>query len=77
MTDLNFIIPLIISLFVVILGIFCAIFPRWVIRVACRTASAYMNEDLTSDITYIYMFRFYGVAAAGLGLYALYQVISH
>jgi len=75
--DLNFIIPLVISLFVLIVGVFFAIFPKWVIRVASKTASAYMNEDLTSDVTYIYMFRFYGVAAAGLGLYALYQVITH
>ncbi len=75
--DLNFIIPLIISLFALILGVFCAIFPKWVIRVVCRTASEYMNEDLSSDITYIYMFRFYGMAVAGLGLYALYQMVSH
>ncbi len=77
MTDLNFIIPLIISLLVLILGVFFALFPKWVVRLACKNASAYMKEDLTSDITYIYMFRFYGVAGAGLGLYMLYQVLSH
>lgn len=75
--DLNFIIPLIISLSVLFMGVFCVIFPKWLVRLACKTASEYMKEDLTSDITYIYMFRFYGVAGAGLGLYMLYQVLTH
>jgi hypothetical protein len=35
-----------------------------------------MSADLSSDPVYVIAFRFYGIAAAGLGLYALYQVFQ-
>jgi len=69
-------ISLAIALLVLTLGVLCAIFPKRVVQLVCRHASAYMKEDLTTDPTYIFMFRFYGIAAAGLGLYALYQVLT-
>ncbi len=73
---MDYYVSLAIALLALTLGVLCAIFPRWVLQVVCRHASAYMKEDLTADPTYIYMFRFYGLAAAGLGLYALYQVLT-
>ncbi len=73
---MDFYIPLIIALLALTLGVVCAVFPRWVLQIVCRHASAYMKEDLTTDPTFIFMFRFYGIAASGLGLYALYQVLT-
>ncbi|MFV1956198.1 MAG: hypothetical protein ACC669_00335 [bacterium] len=70
-------VSLAIALLVLTLGVLCAIFPRWVVQIVCRHASSYMKEDLTTDPMYIFMFRFYGLAAAGLGLYALYQVLLY
>jgi hypothetical protein len=35
-----------------------------------------MKEDLSSDPVYVMAFRFYGLAAVGLGLYTLYQVLQ-
>jgi hypothetical protein len=61
---------------VLILGLIFALFPRWGMRVVCRCARSYMSEDLSSDPAYVIAFRFYGLAAAGLGFYALYQVFQ-
>ena len=58
-----------------VIGLVFALFPRWGMGVVCRCARSYMNEDLSSDPVYVMAFRFYGIAAAGLGIYALYQVI--
>ncbi len=73
---MDFYIPLIIALLALVIGGVFALLPKMVIRIVCQHASAYMKEDLTTDPTYIFMFRFYGIAAAGLGLYALYQVLT-
>ncbi len=69
-------VPLFIALLALTLGVLGAVFPAWVIKIVCRHASSYMKEDLTTDPAYVFMFRFYGIAAAGLGLYALYQVLT-
>ncbi|UCF31616.1 MAG: hypothetical protein JSV26_04165 [bacterium] len=74
---MDILISLIVSGVVILLGALCLLFPRWVISMVCRHASSYMKEDLSADPTYIYMFRFYGAAAALLGLYALFQVVGN
>jgi len=73
---MDFYVPLGIALLVTGIGVFCALFPRVVVRMVCRHASSYMKEDLSVEPVYVYMFRFYGLAAVGLGLYALYQVLT-
>ena len=73
---MDIIVSLIIAGIVILLGGLCALFPRRVIGIVCRTSSSYMKEDLSADPTYVYMFRFYGIAAALLGLYALWQVVE-
>jgi hypothetical protein len=75
-TSVNVLISLIVVAIVLTLGLVFALFPRWGMRVVCRCARSYMNEDLASDPAYVLGFRFYGLAAAGLGFYALYQVIQ-
>jgi hypothetical protein len=67
-------IPLVVSLTVAVIGLVFALFPRWIIQMVHRHASSYLKEDLSGDPTYIYMFRFFGIAAVLLGLYALWQV---
>jgi hypothetical protein len=73
---MNIAVSLVVVLLVLVLGLVFALFPRWGMRVVCRCARSYMNEDLSSDPAYVLAFRFYGIAAAGLGLYALYQVLQ-
>ncbi|MEE8319283.1 MAG: hypothetical protein V3R44_01180 [bacterium] len=73
---MDFYIPLIIALLALAIGSVFALLPKMVIRIICQDASAYMNEDLTTDPTYIFMLRFYGIAAAGFGLYALNQILT-
>ena len=73
---MNIAVSLIVVLLVLVLGLVFTLFPRWGMRVVCRCARSYMNEDLSSDPSYVLAFRFYGIAAAGLGLYALYQVLQ-
>jgi hypothetical protein len=58
------------------IGLTFALFPRWWMRVISRSSRSYMKEDLSVDPTYVLAFRFYGIAATGLGLYALYQVLQ-
>ena len=45
-------------------------------RVISRGARSYMKEDLSSNSALVVLFRFYGIAAVGLGFYALYQVLQ-
>jgi len=73
---MNIAVSLVVVLLVLVLGLVFTLFPRWGMRVVCRCARSYMNEDLSSDPSYVLAFRFYGIAAAGLGLYALYQVLQ-
>jgi len=73
---MNIVVSLVVVLLVLVLGLVFALFPRWGMRVVCRCARSYMNEDLSSDPVYVMAFRFYGVAASGLGLYALWQVLQ-
>jgi hypothetical protein len=73
---MNIAVSLVIVLLVLVFGLVFTLFPRWGMRVVCRCARSYMNEDLSLDPTYVLAFRFYGMAAAGLGLYALYQVLQ-
>ena len=73
---MNVLISLIIVAIVLVIGLVFAFFPKWGMRVVCRCASSYMNEDLSSDPAYVMAFRFYGIAGAGLGFYALYQVLQ-
>jgi len=74
--NMNIAVSLIVVLIVLVVGLLFAFFPRWGMRVVSRCARSYMNEDLSSDPVYVLAFRFYGVAAIGLGLYALYQVLQ-
>ncbi|UCG39034.1 MAG: hypothetical protein JSV00_02010 [bacterium] len=69
------IVPLAVSAIVFGIGIVFALFPRWGMGLVSRCARSYMRADLASDPLYVLSFRFYGVAAAGLGLYALWQVL--
>ena len=73
---MNITASLVVVLLVLVIGLVFALFPRWGMRVVCRCARSYMNEDLSSDPAYVLAFRFYGIAAAALGLYALYQVLQ-
>jgi hypothetical protein len=73
---MNVVISLTVVSIVLVLGLVFALFPGWGMRLVCRCARSYMNEDLSSDPAYVTAFRFYGLAAAGLGLYALYQVLG-
>jgi hypothetical protein len=68
--------PLTVVGIVLIVGIVFALFPRWGIRAICRCARSYMEEDLSGDPAQVMAVRFYGLAAVGLGLYALYQVVQ-
>lgn len=74
--NMNIAVSLIVVLIVLVVGLLFAFFPRWGMRVVSRCARSYMNEDLSSDPVYVLAFRFYGIAAIGLGLYALYQVLQ-
>ena len=69
-------ISLIICALVFIVGLLFALFPRWGMKLVCRCASSYMFEDLSSDELYVMSFRMYGIAAMGLGAYALFQVVQ-
>ncbi len=69
-------VSLVVASLALVLGLVFAIFPRWGMKVVSRCASSYMSADLSSDPVYVIAFRFYGIAAAGLGLYALYQVFQ-
>jgi hypothetical protein len=73
---MNIIVSLVVVLLVLVSGLVFALFPRWGMKVISRGARSYMNEDLSADPTLVLLFRFYGIAAVGLGLYALYQVIQ-
>jgi len=74
--SMDIFISLVVSAGVLLLGIIFALFPRWGMKVICRCARSYMKEDLSSDPAYVTAFRFYGIAAAGLGSYALFQVLK-
>ena len=73
---MNIVVSLVVVLLVLVVGLAFALFPRWWMRVVSRSARSYMKEDLSSDPTYVIAFRIYGIAAVGLGLYALYQVLQ-
>jgi len=73
---MNVAVSLIICMAVILIGLLFALFPRWWMRVVSRGARSYMSEDLSSDPTHVMAFRFYGLAAVGLGLYALFQVVQ-
>ena len=74
--NMNIAVSLVVVLIVLFFGLVFALFPRWGMKMVCRSARSYMNEDLSSDPVYVLAFRFYGIAAVGLGLYALYQVLQ-
>ena len=74
--NMNIAVSLIVVLLVLVIGLVFALFPKWGMRVISRGARSYMNEDLLLDPAYVLAFRFYGIAAVGLGLYALYQVLQ-
>ena len=65
-----------ISVLVLLLGLLIMLFPRVTLRVICRCARSYLKDDLSTDPYHIWSIRFYGLAAAGLGAYALYQVLG-
>ena len=73
---MNIAMSLIICSIVLIIGFIFALFPRWCLRMVSRSASSYMSEDLSADPAQVLAFRFYGIAAVGLGAYALYQVLQ-
>ena len=74
---MNVAVSLIICMAVIVIGLLFALFPRWWMRVVSRGARSYMSEDLSSDPTQVMAFRFYGIVAVGLGLYALFQVVQY
>ncbi len=74
--NMNIAVSLVVVLMVLFFGLVFAMFPRWGMRLVCRCAGSYMKEDLSSDPVYVLAFRFYGIAAVGLGLYALYQILQ-
>ncbi len=74
--SMNTIVSLVVVLPVLVIGLVFALFPRWGMRVISRGARSYMKEDLSSNPALVVLFRFYGIAAAGLGFYALYQVLQ-
>jgi hypothetical protein len=64
------------SLLVLIIGAVFVVFPDRILRIAARGSKSYMPEDgLTSDPVYSLMFRAFGIAAIGLGLYMVYQLL--
>lgn len=69
-------ISLIITGIVLAAGLVFTFAPLWGIRVVCRCARSYMKEDLSVQPAHVLAFRFYGIAAAALGLYALYQILQ-
>jgi len=73
---MNVVVALIVAIVVLGFGLIFAFFPVWGIRMVCRCARAYMKEDLSTDPAQVAAFRFYGLAAAGLGLYAVYQILG-
>jgi hypothetical protein len=73
---MDILVSLIVAGIALVFGLVFALFPRWGIRVVCRSARSYMSEDLSTDPAQVIAFRIYGIAAGGLGLYALYQVIQ-
>jgi len=73
---MNVVISLTVVSITLVFGLVFALFPGWAMRLVCRCARSYMSEDLSLDPAYVTAFRFYGLAAAGLGLYALYQVLG-
>jgi hypothetical protein len=74
--NVNVAVSLIICAIVLISGLIFALFPRWCLRVVSRGARSYMSEDLSADPVQVLAFRFYGIAAMGLGVYALFQVVQ-
>lgn len=75
-STMNTLVPLAVSILVLVLGAVFCLFPRWGMKLVCRCARSYMKADLASDPVHVLAFRLYGLAAAGLGTYALYQVIQ-
>jgi len=73
---MNIAVSLIVVLLVLVVGLAFALFPRWWMRIISRSSRSYMKEDLFADPAYVLAFRFYGIAAVVLGLYALYQVLQ-
>jgi hypothetical protein len=73
---MNIAVSLVICSLVLITGFVFALFPRWCLRVVSRGARSYMSEDLSADPVQVLAFRFYGIAAMGLGVYALFQVVQ-
>ena len=74
--NVNVAVSLVICAIALISGLFFALFPRWGMKLVCRCARSYMFEDLSSDELYVMSFRIYGIAAMGLGVYALFQVVQ-
>jgi hypothetical protein len=73
---MNIAMSLFICSIILIIGFVFALFPRWCLRMVSRSASSYMSGDLSADPVQVLAFRFYGIAALGLGVYALYQVLQ-
>jgi len=66
------------SLLVLIIGAVFVVFPDRILRIAARGSKSYMPEDvLNSDPAFTAMFRAFGIAAIGLGLYMLYQIFQY
>jgi hypothetical protein len=74
--NVNVAVSLVICAIVLISGLIFTLFPRWGMKLVCRCARSYMSEDLSSDELYVMSFRIYGIAAMGLGFYALFQVVQ-
>ncbi|MGD8353181.1 MAG: hypothetical protein PVJ01_03370 [Pseudomonadota bacterium] len=73
---MNIIISLIVTGIVLAAGLVFTFAPVWGIRIVCRCARSYMKEDLSVEPAQVLAFRFYGIAAAALGFYALFQILQ-
>lgn len=76
-TLMDLIVSLAMTALTFIVGLIFAIFPNKVLKAAARGAKSYMPEEgLTSDPTYSFTFRAFGVSAIILSLYMLYQILT-
>lgn len=74
---MDLIVSLVMTVLVFIIGLVFVLFPNKILKAAARGAKSYMPEEgLTSDPTYSFMFRAFGVSAILLSLYMLYQIVD-
>lgn len=69
---------LVLSAIVLCVGVFFSVFPDRILKAAARGSRSYMPEEgLTSDPAFSWMLRVFGIAAIGLSVYMLYQIVQY